>query len=371
MNTAVIVTIPLTLVAIAVIMLLLPAMMPPTLPLGVSVPVERQDEPVIRAALRHYRWMVAASWLLAVIIVLLLGLASSILASLVGILVFIAGATTAYIVARQGIVRAKHEEQWYQGVPVRLVGSVTVDPVHTPVPAGWFAASLLLIAVAVAIGIGVYDTLPQQLPTHWGINGEPGRFSDKSVWSVFGPLIIGTIVVVAVFALSFVNRVVPVRAVASASGEDNALRTRANRAALSTLLGRMMFVIALVISWLSIASWLFPQERWAVLLGVIVLFVLLLLVLVAFLVRWRRNVARGIPKPGSPEPAADSPDDDRFWKAGIFYVNRDDPAIVVQRRFGVGWTVNLGNPAGIAIGIAFVVIIVAVIVFAFTARHAH
>jgi uncharacterized membrane protein len=37
-------------------------------------------------------------------------------------------------------------------------------------------------------------------------------------------------------------------------------------------------------------------------------------------------------------------DDDRFWKAGLLYVNRDDPAIVVGARFGVGWILNFGNP---------------------------
>ena len=37
-------------------------------------------------------------------------------------------------------------------------------------------------------------------------------------------------------------------------------------------------------------------------------------------------------------------DDDRFWKAGLIYVNRDDPALVVGARFGVGWTLNLANP---------------------------
>ena len=36
-------------------------------------------------------------------------------------------------------------------------------------------------------------------------------------------------------------------------------------------------------------------------------------------------------------------DDDRLWKAGLFYVNRDDPAIMVAARFGAGWTLNFGN----------------------------
>jgi uncharacterized membrane protein len=37
-------------------------------------------------------------------------------------------------------------------------------------------------------------------------------------------------------------------------------------------------------------------------------------------------------------------DDDQFWKAGLLYVKRDDPAILVSARFGVGWTLNFGNP---------------------------
>ncbi|MFF7408893.1 DUF5808 domain-containing protein [Streptomyces lydicus] len=38
-------------------------------------------------------------------------------------------------------------------------------------------------------------------------------------------------------------------------------------------------------------------------------------------------------------------DDDRYWRgAGSLYVNRADPALLVQKRFGFGWTLNFGNP---------------------------
>jgi uncharacterized membrane protein len=43
---------------------------------------------------------------------------------------------------------------------------------------------------------------------------------------------------------------------------------------------------------------------------------------------------------------------DRYWKAGMFYVNRDDPAWLVEKRFGVGYTLNFGNPRSwIAVGV--------------------
>ncbi|MGH9455151.1 MAG: DUF5808 domain-containing protein, partial [Terriglobia bacterium] len=35
----------------------------------------------------------------------------------------------------------------------------------------------------------------------------------------------------------------------------------------------------------------------------------------------------------------------RYWKAGMFYVNREDPSIFVEKIEGVGYTLNFGHPA--------------------------
>jgi Family of unknown function (DUF5808) len=35
---------------------------------------------------------------------------------------------------------------------------------------------------------------------------------------------------------------------------------------------------------------------------------------------------------------------DRCWKAGIFYVNPEDPSLFVSKRLGIGYTLNFGNP---------------------------
>jgi hypothetical protein len=46
---------------------------------------------------------------------------------------------------------------------------------------------------------------------------------------------------------------------------------------------------------------------------------------------------------GRHEEARDR-DDDKYWRGGLVYINREDPALMVARRFGVGWTLNFGNP---------------------------
>lgn len=48
--------------------------------------------------------------------------------------------------------------------------------------------------------------------------------------------------------------------------------------------------------------------------------------------------------------------DDRYWKLGVIYVNPDDPSLLVERRFGVGWTFNLGNPRGFLLLLAILAI---------------
>jgi len=41
-----------------------------------------------------------------------------------------------------------------------------------------------------------------------------------------------------------------------------------------------------------------------------------------------------------------SPEEKSHWKLGIFYVNQEDPALWVPKRFSPGMTVNLGHSKG-------------------------
>jgi hypothetical protein len=45
------------------------------------------------------------------------------------------------------------------------------------------------------------------------------------------------------------------------------------------------------------------------------------------------------------------------WRGGIFYFNREDPALFVPKRFGIGYTLNFANPwSWVVIGILVVII---------------
>ncbi|WP_176009286.1 DUF1648 domain-containing protein [Paenalkalicoccus suaedae] len=44
------------------------------------------------------------------------------------------------------------------------------------------------------------------------------------------------------------------------------------------------------------------------------------------------------------EPTRIDRDDDTYWKLGQFYVNKHDPSLFLEKRFGVGWTINFARP---------------------------
>ena len=366
-------------VLLAALLYAMPAVTPPTLPLGVSVPQSHTQEPAIRDAVRRFRAAVIVVLLVCVALSVTLTFVvepASVIRVLAPVLLFIVLGIGSYVVARSGIARAKREGNWYEGVPVRLVADVTGGSTASRIPFGWYIAAVALLAVAAGIGVVVYPGLPNPLPVHWNADGVANRYADKSAWTVFGIVLSGLGLVALMFALSFVARQAPTRRVASDSPEAAAHRSREQRRLMTGLLGQLALVLAFEMSVLAVISWLSPSVAWLVLAHVVLLIALMAVVIAVYVVRYRHAMSAPIPvavssggssasasTPPATHPVADSarpdaPDDDRYWKAGLFYVNRNDPALLVPRRFGIGWTINLGHPTGIAIGVVLLLLIV-------------
>lgn len=88
----------------------------------------------------------------------------------------------------------------------------------------------------------------------------------------------------------------------------------------------------------SLLMWAGTVTPWAPL---VVALPILAAVVVAVVVLARSNRERD---EGEKETGLAHRDDDKFWRGGLFYINREDRALMVPRRFGLGWTLNLGNP---------------------------
>jgi uncharacterized membrane protein len=88
----------------------------------------------------------------------------------------------------------------------------------------------------------------------------------------------------------------------------------------------------------SVLMWTGTVTSWAPL---VVVLPILAAVIVAVVVLARNNRERD---EGEEDTGLTHREDDKYWRGGLFYINREDHALMVPRRFGLGWTLNFGNP---------------------------
>lgn len=78
------------------------------------------------------------------------------------------------------------------------------------------------------------------------------------------------------------------------------------------------------------------------------------------------HLVRGIRMRGAAfAPPAAELNDDKLWRWGMFYFNRQDPAVLVQRRCGVGMTFNFAHSVAWVVMLGFVAAVVTVFVAEF------
>jgi len=219
------------------------------------------------------------------------------------------------------------------------------DPPRFPVR--WLIPAVAVIAATVIVGVIRYPDLPARLTIGFAGNG-PGsghsRGTPKSVVSAFG-IVVGQLYVTLLWTglMVLVYRSRP-----DIEASDPAASTRRYRRFLAACTRAVLTLLALV----NLSLLLAALRTWQVyrLSGFgsalpVLPFAVGLLIFATTAVRTGQGGFRlSAGRAGYGPAAGTDRDDDRYWKAGLIYLNRDDPAILVGARFGVGWTFNVANP---------------------------
>jgi uncharacterized membrane protein len=326
-----------------VLMCAVPAVTRPALQFGVRVPPARIGAAVIRRERRAYYWRSAAvAVCCAAAAVTFWGSGSWWLPRLILLLEIAADAGCVWL-ARRKIIAVKNAEGWLTGLRQTVVADTSWRTQPQPFPVRWLIPAISVIAATIVIGVTRYPHLPAHLAT--GLAGLSGRRVPRSPVSAFAPVIaqlfatgLGTGLMVLIY-----------RSRPDIDAADPAASLRGYRRLLGGYTRAALTLLALV----DVTFLMAALQRWQLydLHGASAPLLLVpavagVLTLAAFAMRAGRARVR---LAGGGQPAARAVavgrDDDRFWKAGLVYVNRTDPTIMVPARIGVGWTLNLGNPA--------------------------
>lgn len=264
----------------------------------------------------------------------------------------------------------------------RLLRGPYVEPALAAAPLGpatargSHAALLVLVAcvalavVPLAFAVNAWPRLPARIPTHFGASGLPDGWAAKSVASVF--LLPGLALVMAfvlggtTWLVSFAKRTVR----ADDGGRSLAAQERF-RSAMTWYMAGIALITQTMIVVLGVRSLQVGLGERDGLGGIVWLFLVGLLVWVFGGLVWlMTRVGQGGARleGDTMAPLTDGLADDRHWMAGLIYVNREDPSILVENRFGLGYTVNLGNPWAVVFLVLVLAAPLAVLVVAFVAR---
>jgi uncharacterized membrane protein len=204
----------------------------------------------------------------------------------------------------------------------------------------------VVLGATLVIGITRYSTMPALLPTHYRAGGTGQHLVPKSVGVAFLPVFTQ----VAVTVLIVVLTLVVFRSRPDIDAAAPLTTARRHRIFLARMARALLVLAASVNLSMAAAAWFIwtghpgqigqTGQTGAVLAPAVVGIATVLIVAV----RTGQEGSRvPVTTPGEPAATLTQRDDDALWRGGLVYVNRDDPAVFVPRRFGIGWTINLGN----------------------------
>ena len=182
---------------------------------------------------------------------------------------------------------------------------------------GWIvplmAFSVLMIGTALMYLYANYDRVPNPVPVHFNLSGEPDRFVPKTVTRVFTGGFLASILWMVMAGITAAS----------------AYRTpRTERSIFSTKFqAGLTFMISLLLVCV-VLSPLGPLPPYSVagIAGIVLIYSI-----------WgavRLNGLAGEPKDATPDAA---------WLWGIIYRNPADSRLVVEKRSGFGYTLNFGH----------------------------
>jgi len=230
-------------------------------------------------------------------------------------------------------VSQAHKKTLPHAVAHSTIREASLVPRSAQLPGGWalqFGPFAILTIVSIYLGVH-WAQIPDKFPVHWGIDGRPNGWSERTLAGVYGPLLVAGALVIGIsllaYSFSHLARRMPVPA-----GVPS-MRDYPHRIAV-LLLGVEYFLAAMF----SLVG-LLPITGSP---GVAPILILAGAILAAalFLGRWvshaHDNLPHAVSMIGDGMP-------DSCWKLGLFYFNPDDPALFVEKRIGFGYTVNFAR----------------------------
>lgn len=220
-----------------------------------------------------------------------------------------------------------------------------------------FGICMLLSLISFIYVVINYNNMPETVITHWGAGGEPDGYSQKNILNVFFVSFLD-ISMVILFAVMGIGSIA-----GNTYIDESNLEVNRNKA-IKYLNGIGYSFLALTLSIQSITTTIpifMVQEKnmpmWLTLGSCIVpIFIVVPVIYYYLMLSSVKPKSRNI---------YTVENDDEKWIYGFIYYNKEDPKLMVEKRLGMGWSMNMAQPMGKFITIILVLITVGSLLICF------
>ncbi|MFT8872592.1 MAG: DUF5808 domain-containing protein [Sporolactobacillus sp.] len=260
------------------------------------------------------------------------------------------GDTVLFIAANRQTRMLKRKIKANQQLSDKKIIIDTAQPESIISPAWLFTLAPLPLAALAVAGLG-YQAMPERLPVHFGFDG-PDAWAVKSAAVVLQPIIVSLVLTLLLAACR--RAPAAVKGSPGAAPGYSAYRKQLNIALMGFALASEGFALLFEISYAA-PAFISPIVV-ARIGGPASLMISLFLTVILFFIFFRRVRSRRV--------EGRVLDDDARWIFGLFYFNRSDPSLFIEKRIGIGYTVNMAHPAA-----WFILLVIIALVILFNVLH--
>jgi len=355
---------------IVVLQSAIPFLLKRTIAFGVTIPEGHTDDSTIASFKKIYAATIFITGLISLFAYFTWATTSSLteekvvltgLAIQFGILFLSMGL---YLYFHAKTIRLKQINEWGLHLKQVRIADLAIRTKDEMLPSFLYALPMIITIGLIAYTATQYNNMPSMIPTHWGPSGQADAFSPKTPFSVIALLLILLIMQGMMLGINVFTKRSGIKLNAT-KRKTSQVQQLSFRKYTSWLLFMTSVLMTVLFGFLQLTTIHEGLGSTALMLALPLGFLLITLIATAvYAFKVGQSGSRiNVEIEDTSITGITDIDDDKYWKAGVFYVNKDDSSIFVEKRFGVGWTINFANPIGYVILVAPLLLILAITFF--------
>lgn len=204
---------------------------------------------------------------------------------------------------------------------------------------------LVIVLISVAVIGFFYDRIPNQFPIHWNSQNIPDRSVEKSPLSVM-MMPAMQLLMIPVLAFSHYAFIKSKQKLLTNYPQITSYQSKKFRRAWSINFLVTSIATQLLLTSTNFFSLFFAEDMAFGWMGLLICLFIFGIVGYSSFLTWKYGQGGEklvFSEIDEPVEEVTEVDEEKYWKLGVFYYNPDDPSIFVEKRFGIGSTINLAR----------------------------